>query len=209
MLLFNFHHHNASLMPGIYNLGLTEAPKSQQFFSAGLHPYDVSENWHIDFLRVQNFAKHPDCLAVGECGLDATIQTSPELQAEVLKAHFELANDIQKPVIIHCVRRFEQLVKLQHWCRTPLIIHGFRKSATLGKSLVSKGFYLSFGSALLQNVSLQALLAEIPVERVFMETDTSDLDISLVYAKAAEIKNMSIEEFAQKMDENLKTVMNG
>ena len=208
---FDFHHHHKSLNGprlGIYNLNLNDEPP-EGYFSVGIHPYEIDkanpEIW--DWLEL--VSRNDNCLAIGECGLDGRLMTSDTKQEELFLKHIQLANRLNKPVIIHCVRRYSAVMKFSHLAKVPLVIHGYHKKANVAKELISKGFYLSFGSALLRNVSLQSVAKEIPINRMFLETDDSNENIEEIYHKAAELKNIRLTTFKKQISDNLENIIHG
>lgn len=89
-----------------------------------------------------------------------------------------------------------------------MIIHGFNKKENVGKELLDAGFYLTFGKATLEHLSLQKLIKDLPVHKIFLETDDADFDISELYEKVSEIKSISLENLSSQMWENLENVVN-
>lgn len=205
MQLLNFHHHNSNISEGIYNLNLSEDIPNIPF-SIAIHPYNIKDDWTMDFEEIRAISEHPSCLAIGECGLDYRIDTPQDIQEFVFKQHIEWANEIHKPIIIHCVRRFQEVMQLCKTAETPKIIHGFNRHSQLAKSLISNGFYLSFGKAVFQNVSLQSVVQEVPLERVFLETDDKDFPILELYRKVAELKGISVEDISYQIMDNFKRI---
>ena len=206
MTYFDFHHHHLEKVTGIYNLGFRESiPKS--FFSAGIHPHFSAENIDQKFDWLQKISKHKNCLAIGECGLDGLINIDNEIQENVFQRQIEIANEINKPLIIHCVRRFSQLISYQNEAKVPLIIHGFNKRKAIGDELQKHDFYLSFGKSVLQNVNLQEFVKQLPTEKLFLETDAEDFEIELLYQKVADLKSIKVENLVQHIEENL-TIFN-
>ena len=109
MKFFDFHHHKKSVEYGIYNLNLFE--KVPDFpFSVGIHPKDISEDWEKSFDWVQEISKNPNCFAIGECGLDGLINIDETLQKKVFEQQILWAKEIRKPLIIHSVRKFYELI---------------------------------------------------------------------------------------------------
>lgn len=205
MNLFNFHHHNLVNFYGIYNLELGEnVPES--YFSVGIHPKDIDENWEKHFEAFKKISLQDNCLAIGECGLDALIDIDANLQKTVFERQILWANEIQKPVIIHCVKRFQELIPFQKLAEVPLIIHGFNKKKSVADEMLKHGFFLSFGKSVLYNLSLQSILKEIPIDKIFLETDDTDFDIAELYQKVSEIKEISLEELQKKISENLQSI---
>lgn len=207
MEFFDFHHHDLQ-KKGIYNLHFNEE-KVSGCFSVGLHPMDIDEAWETNFKTVKEQSQNSNCVAIGECGLDALVKGSLHLQKEVFKNHILWANEIQKPVIIHCVRLFSELLSFSKIAKTPCIIHGFNKKESVAKTLLEKGFYLSFGKAILHNVSLQNLLKSIPMNHFFLETDEEDFPIEKIYHQVANIKEMSIQELTEAMEDNRQRLFYG
>lgn len=205
MEFFDFHHHDFNKKNGIYNLKLNEIPPAN-YFSAGIHPQDISDRFEEDFLWLKTIVKSENCLAIGECGLDGLIEIDENLQHEIFQKQIELANEIRKPIIIHCVKRFSQLIHFKKKSKVPMIVHGFNKRKTIGDEMLKNDFCLSFGKSALYNVNLQDFLKEIPIDQLFLETDSADFEIKDLYYKIAELKSCRIEDFQKKIKENLKNL---
>jgi TatD DNase family protein len=126
MIFFNFHHHNPQISYGIYN-STPEEKIPEHYFSVGIHPQNINEQWENDLENLKMISQNPKCLAIGECGLDALVNIDENLQKKIFEAQILWANQIQKPVIIHCVKRFQELIPFQKIAKVPMIIHGFNK----------------------------------------------------------------------------------
>lgn len=198
---FDFHHHK-KYQNGIYNLSLGETVPDFGF-SVGLHPKDLDENAEENFLWVIEISQNKNCLAIGECGLDALVKVDEGTQEHYFQKHIEWANEIKKPIIIHCVRRFSQLLKFKKTAEIPMIIHGFNKKKIIANELLHAGFYLCFGKAVLHNVSLHAVIKDVSLDRIFLETDDAEVNIDDLYQKVAELKSISIENLKNQIAENL------
>ena len=72
---------------------------------------------------------------------------------------------------------------------------------------MSHGFFLSFGKAVLNRVSLQLVIKEVPLEKIFLETDDSDFEIVELYQKVADIKSISVEELQNQIQKNLENTI--
>ncbi len=204
MEFFDFHHHKEKEV-GILNLTAFQKPLERPY-SVGLHPKTLQADYTKELLWVETMASDPYCWAIGESGLDGLCETPDDLQQSAFKAQIQLSNSLEKPMIIHCVRRFSQLLHFYKKATTPWIIHGFNKKESLAKELLDKGLYLSFGNALLHNVSLQTLFSKIPRDRYFLESDTSVSEIGEIYNKAAYLRNIDLEELKKEIEENLKSI---
>jgi TatD DNase family protein len=202
MAHFNFHHHFSENF-GIYNINFGEQfPDSD--FSAGIHPKDILEDFESRLSWLTKIAENKNCAAIGECGLDSLVKINSDIQKAVFLKQINLANDLQKPLIIHCVRQFHEVSALKKYAEFPMIIHGFNKKTSIGNQLLKEGFYFSFGKSLLQNVDLQLFLKNLPLDKFFLETDAAEINIDLIYQKAAEIKNLRIEKLDEIIKENLQ-----
>lgn len=131
----------ALLSPGDFSL------REGCLYSVGIHPWWTAQKMDAYYYGLQLWSMHPQVVAIGECGLDKLRGGSLDFQEEVFLRHLRLANELNKPVIIHCVRAFDRLLRL-HREVSPLrerIVHGFRGKPALAQQLLAAGFYLSFG----------------------------------------------------------------
>ncbi|RZJ81860.1 MAG: hydrolase TatD, partial [Flavobacterium sp.] len=128
------------------------------------------------------------------CGLDALKGESLENQLTIFEAQIVVAEELKKPVIIHCVKRFAELIALKKKLnvQVPMIIHGFNKNEELGGQLIDNGFLLSFGTAVFkENSGAFALVAK--TDNFFLETDDSKTSIEEIYHFVANLKNCNVE----------------
>jgi TatD DNase family protein len=207
MRFVNLHTHRQTGDPDIFEL-VNQYPDEfdelVQHYSIGIHPWRIDENrLESDLKILEEKLSDKKCLAVGECGLDKRIDTAPGLQGEVFEIQLGLAELYRKPVVIHCVAAYQEVIDIKKklGISVPMIIHGFSKKEQVAKQLLDNGFYLSFGKWLLRNPELETSLAAVPNEKLFLETDTAEETIRQVYELAAKYKNLEIE--------NLKAVVNG
>ena len=203
MIFFDFHHHKSHNSYGIYNLHQEEI-LPENYFSVGIHPKDIDGNWQENLEKVKEISQQQNCVAIGECGLDALINIDENLQKKVFEAQILWANEINKPMIIHCVKRFQELIPFQKLAKVPLIIHGFNKRKSVADEMLKHGFYLSFGKSVLHSVSLQAIVKDFPLEKMFLETDDADFDIAELYQKVAELKEISLGKLQKQISNNLE-----
>lgn len=208
MQIFDFHHHKKKVSFGIYNLDLDEKPCDFPY-SVGIHPKDIDTgnfDNQLDWVRsmiLQN------CFAIGECGLDSLVSVDQKIQEEVFLKQIEIANEVRKPMIIHCVRKYYEIISFRKFSQQPMIIHGFNKKQNIADDLLKNNFYLSFGKAVLYNLSLQNTMKKVPLDRMFLETDNDNFSLEELYAKVAELKGISLERLQSQILENLETIQNG
>jgi TatD DNase family protein len=214
MQFFNLHTHNFTNQETVLEL-VNQYPQefdaSISFYSVGIHPWYIDEQrLEADLQIIESKLQEPNCLALGECGLDKRIEVPLELQQKVLEKQLHLAQKYNKPVVIHCVAAFQEViaVKKQLKITVPMIIHGYSKNKQVAKELVDNGFYLSFGKYLLRNPELETVFLSVPNDKFFLETDTAEEGIEEVYALAAKYKNIKIEELQNIINKNFKQVFN-
>lgn len=175
------------------------------FYSAGLHPWYLSrETAAVEWEAFQRAVAGANVLAVGECGLDRVCKTDWELQEEYFKRQIDFSATVKKPLIIHCLRAFDETVSLlkANKVRVPVIFHGFNKSLALAEKLLQEGYYLSFGKHLLNAESIREVFRRTPGEKLFLETDAADISIEEIYSAAAEIRQVSVDQLSAQIEAN-------
>lgn len=208
MHYFNLHTHRSVNQTDVLEL-MNQYPQefeaSIPFYSIGIHPLFIDENrLDDDFKMVDEKLALPECLALGECGLDKRSETPYEVQQLVFERQLALAEKYQKPVVIHCVAAFQELIAIKKRLKisVPMIVHGFSKKQELAQQLMDNGFYLSFGKNLLLNPALESVFQSIPNDRFFLETDTIEQGIQEVYALAAQYKELELNELQEIVNKN-------
>ncbi|MFV8342048.1 TatD family hydrolase [Flavobacterium sp. XS2P39] len=214
MEFFNLHTHKYTNQPDLLEL-VNQYPWEFDamipFYSIGIHPWFIVEDrLESDFEIIESKLQNSGCLAVGECGLDKRIEIPMELQRLVFEKQLLLAQKYKKPVVIHCVAAFQELIEITKklTISVPILIHGFSKSEQLAKQLLDNGFYISFGKYLLQNPELETVFKNMPKDRFFLETDTATESLATVYALAAKYKGISVTEIQKQVNSNFDTVFN-
>jgi len=203
-MFFDFHHHHKIYnYPGIYNKTTDENALNDGYFSIGLHPKDIKDDWKKYITKIHLIAQNEKCLLIGECGLDCTISMSKEKQIKIFKEQVKIAKNSQKPLILHCVRAFNEIISICKHVKVPKIIHGFNKRETIAQMLINNDFYMSFGHSIMNNISLQNIFRKIPKEYFFLETDNSEVCIEEIYNKASELRNISITDLQKNINDNL------
>ena len=204
---FNIHTHT-SIQPETEILSLSPEQLSTDihvvYASVGIHPWNLTlEHSEHQWKALCQSAKDKRTIAIGECGLDKLKGPSMELQTAVFKQEAKLAENSSLPMIIHCVKAFNELIQLKKEIspRQPWIIHGFRGKFSLALDCIRHGFYLSIGSRF-QTDTLKA----IPLDRLFIETDESEESIGSIYQRIAETKGISLEELTEGINKNVRKV---
>ncbi len=185
--------------------------KKGQYYSCGMHPWYLSrskEKWRI----MEEKSHHPQIVAIGECGLDYRKEYLEKFDKASQKKAFEKqiihAENIGKPLIIHCVKAFDQLLKeRKRYPANQWILHGFDKNKVLAKQLIQSNIHLSFGAGIIKHSSTAEALRSIPKDFIFLETDEqAEYSIEEIYMKAASLLDISIKKLSRQILQNAEKV---
>ncbi len=197
-MFVDIHTHNqtSSAFPMIINLNIEDVQRIfdsevKGMYYYGLHPWYVNENSEKEILCLENLLSKDKIVCVGECGLDKNCKVSLPIQNELFRKQIELSEKYHKPLIIHCVGCFNELFDLRYELNPKQlwIIHGFRGKPELASQALKSGCALSFGEHF-----NEASVRLTPIERLFVETDESNISIEKIYSNIANIKNCSPEQ---------------
>ncbi len=203
----NIHTHSVEEQENVWQLSslFPEQEILATPFSIGIHPWKIEENWQEQMQQVIEKSQLQNCVAIGECGLDKTVETPLSIQQVVFKEHIDLANKFQKPLVVHCVKSYDELLKFVTELKVPFILHDFGKSADLGKQLQQKGIYLSIGKAVFRP-SFVKVLPQLDKQLLFLETDDTEYHITQIYERVAQIFQCDLLTLQRQMHENFKKV---
>lgn len=179
-----------------------------RFSSLGVHPVLDAENAAEKLKIVEETASERKIVAIGESGFDKNSSLSTEQQINIFRAQMALSEQTGLPVIIHCVGRWnelEMIFKEKKADSPPWIIHGFRKMK-LAQKFLDLGAYLSFGEALLYDETIHKAIVDIPLEKVFLETDDKEFEINTIYEKLAKLKKISTDQIISRINQNFQLV---
>lgn len=159
------------------------------YYSVGLHPWHIATDYCEQLEVVERFASHPNVVWIGECGLDKYAKSSIERQTEVLTRHILISEKVQKPLLIHCVGRFNELFALKRKLRPQQrwIIHGFRGKPQLVQQAIKEGCALSFGAYFNPDA-----VKRTPLDKLYLETDESNLPFDEICRLIAEATNIDL-----------------
>jgi TatD DNase family protein len=200
----------------------------QEFLDeAELEPVKTrQESFDMDLYR--ELARHPKCVAIGETGLDyyripetADVETVKETQRATVRAHFDLATELNLPVSIHCRDAYAQQAELigEYTSSGKLsrrgVIHCFTGTEEEARVFIDLGFLISFSGIVTFGKNVQAVARALPLDKMLIETDAPYLTpapdrgvrnepwrVKHVAEKIAELKGVSVEEVAQVTTQN-------
>ena len=204
MRLIDLHTHHRDNDGNLFILSCTDGRNvEEKNISVGLHPWNIDAECEQKMQEIARLALMENVKAIGECGIDtvggkATIET----QTEILKAHIELSEQLQKPLILHIVKGQEIIMRL-HKERRPTqawIVHGFRGKPEQARQYTAEGLFLSYGT----KFNRESLLST-PIDRLFIERDEDCAPLALHYNNIATILGISTEELAAAIERNCKS----
>lgn len=193
----------------LQNLNTPEPPEALPgLYSMGIHPwYTDPVHWEKQLFSLREYSTHPRVLAIGECGLDKVCNTPFPLQEQVFRYQVVWANSLGKPLVIHCVRAWEEVLKtLEEAAVTvPVIFHGFAKNEQLARQIIARGYYISLGKALLHPAK-ETILQSIPREQLFLETDDAPISIGEIYTIASRVLSIDHNSLVLQIQKNAAAV---
>ena len=164
--------------------------------SAGIHP------WHAASGLIDEAAMHAAAL-IGEIGLDYACNVDREVQEHLFREQLSIAQRLRKPVVVHCVRAFEDVMKIvADYHLKAVIFHGFIGSKEQAAEAVKRGYFLSFGEGVKRSPKTAVALQNTPLENLFLETDENTLSIEEIYSIAAEIRGEDTETIINAITNN-------
>lgn len=175
---------------------------SNKKLSVGIHPWQASKD--VDKTLLQAALSAAECVFMGEIGLDKTCPIHWDDQVFCFEQQLKIADEMKLPVIIHCVRAMpEILAQKKRFKNIPAwIVHGFRGKAETATQWIKNGFHLSFGV----HQAADALKA-CPLDRLFIESDESEVDISLLYKQAADRLSIPMEELSRRIESHFNELI--
>lgn len=154
---------------------------SRAYAAVALHPMHASDLTDETATELEEMARHPRVVAVGETGLDYYWTTRsddcapPDVQAAAFRWHIDLAKRVGKPLMIHNREADRDLLDILAAEGAPesVIMHCFSGDRNVAQECVDAGYTLSFaGTVSFANAAELRVAAEIvPDEQILVETD--------------------------------------
>lgn len=189
-----------------------ELSKHDNIFAAvGVHPHEAAKVNKDYINELRKLSKNPKVVALGEIGLDYYYNFSPkERQIEVFREHLYLAGELELPVVVHDREAHEDVLKiLEEVGIKDVMLHCFSGDLSMAEEALKRGYFFSFGGSMTfkKNKLGREVIRHLPLERVFLETDSPYLTpepyrgrrndptlIKIIYDYYANLKGMDVEE---------------
>lgn len=214
MRLINFHTHKPQFSSGAvhvvpYDVDTFNRTDPSQLSTVGIHPWSTESEHTLNSIdKLKSLSQEKNIIGIGEIGLDRLKGAPLPKQFDILKAQLQIALEIRKPVVIHCVRCWNELILIlsdSKYKEVKKAIHGFRGKPEVAVQLVENGYYLSFGAPITHATpELAEALTRVPLNRLFFETDESEMPITEVYDAATDILDLTLEELVKVTHENFE-----
>ena len=189
----------------IYNIELQNitASENNTISSIGIHPWHIPQNPEKAIAQIKAIAQKENILAIGECGIDKLCETPIELQIKLFKAQIEISEGEKKPLIIHCVKSYNEIVELKNKIRPTQtwIIHGFRGKPQTATMLTGAGIILSIGEKYNPET-----IKNIPIKKILIESDESTLSIEEIYQNIAQTRGIEVAELENEVEKTYKSI---
>ncbi len=166
-------------------------PIEGQLYSVGIHPWLTGDEIPDELWdKLEEAARHPQVVAIGECGIDLVKGGPLYKQMLVMKRQVELAEEVGKPLVIHCVHAHDIVIGLkkdlnptQNW-----LVHGFRGKPSIARMFVDAGIWLSFGDRFNdQSVGV------VPSGMLLAETDEAEVTIEDVITRLSVLSGRDVK----------------
>ena len=170
--------------------------------AVGIHPWMAEK-------EVLDTSFFDGAIAIGEIGLDFVCDVDRTVQEQIFRAQLMEAEARKLPVVLHCVRAFEPMMKIlaEHTLQG-VIFHGFIGSSQQAERAIKRGYFLSFGPASYRSPKTVEALRNTPLNHIFAETDDSKEMIENVYQKIAQTKGITVDNLQKTIEENYKNIFN-
>jgi TatD DNase family protein len=177
--------------------------------SVGLHPWFITQfSKQVLRERLISLCQLPNCKAIGEIGLDNNYPNF-SVQLALFAWQVAIAKELRMPVIIHQFKSHENLQKILRNFPEPIILHGYNGSIEQWKQLnFFNNTYISIGYNVLKpSKKLNNCIQAIPANRLFAETDQSNIKIETIYEQLALLKSEPIPLIVNQIHENYNRIM--
>lgn len=168
---------------------------------AGVHPWEAERG-----LTLPDFSTAD---IVGETGLDFARDVDRKAQEELFRKHLAVAEQLQKPVVVHSVKAFEEVMRiLADYDLCGVLLHGFIGSKEQAERAFKRGYFLSFGTRSLRSPRTVEVIRQAPIKQLFLESDDdAECDIEALYRAVAELRETTTEELVKALIINYKRLI--
>ncbi len=187
----------------------------------GIHPEVVDTYTEEDMEFLKSHISDNNVVAMGEIGLDYHYtKENKDKQIELLRKQLKIAEDVNKPVIIHSREATNDMIEILKDYKVRGVIHAFSGSLETAKIYIKMGFLLGIGGVItFKNCNLKDVVKNIGLEHIILETDAPYLApvphrgetnipgyTALTAEFVANLKGVSLEELTKITNENIRRI---
>ena len=179
----------------------------------GVHPWELTtpfdralfdQKWEE---LIKSRANKKEIYAIGECGLDRVHENIADIEDQkyVLMKHFELANKLEVPVILHSVRTYSDVLEILKKIKFqyPILLHAYGGNEHEMHELLKYPVYFSYGARLFKT---DKMLKITSLDRLLLETgDQLEFSINDIYQKASESLGIDPAVLEERLEKNFLT----
>ncbi|MFI3267949.1 MAG: TatD family hydrolase [Rikenellaceae bacterium] len=207
----DIHTHNCCKKEAIvsYRLGVDTINENVCDFTVGIHPWDIDKG--IDIAEIVPYLDSPKIVGIGEVGLDFYRAKSDEekaFQRQIFIEHIKIANENNLPLIIHSVKANNETFSIlkNNNKNSEVIFHSFIGSLQEAQQLINEGYYISLSPNALKSQKTMTAFENMPLNRIFCETDDSEHNISDVYHVLSMLRDENIELIKTELYNSYKKI---
>ena len=187
----------------------------------GLYPSDAIELSNQKIIETLKFIEEnkDKIVAIGEVGIDFYHITDPKEQkkeVDIFKQVIDLANKINKPLIVHSRKASEKALKLLKKAKVPVVMHCFDANATQTHEALERGYYFTIPANFWTRKGFKKTAQRVPIDRILTETDSPFLspvegenkpaNVRYAVKKLAEIKQIPENKIEAQIYQNFKQI---
>ena len=188
--------------------------------ACSIHPQDLEDHDPKRLIEIRERIIESGADMVGEIGLDYYSHPhTREYQKDFFKAQLEMAREFDLPIDVHCRKADGDMLEILKASKNRGIIHSFSGSVEMMRLYLKLGYYISFGASVLFKGAKRPLqvVEAMPIDRLLIETDApyqspikdhrhEPCDITAIYEKIAEIKQMPLPNLCEAVEKNFDIV---
>jgi TatD DNase family protein len=198
---------------------MAEKHEKGAYAAVGLHPIHVDSE-EFDKEKYKGLAKNSKVVAIGETGLDyyhIVDEEARKRQKLLLQQHLKLAKELNKPIILHCRKAYDDLLSELEGIKLPGVVHCFLGRWNQAEQFLKMGFYLGFTGVVTYSRDYDKVIKNTPLNKILIETDCPYLTpephrgernepsyVKYVAEKIAEIKEISFDKVIEQTTKNAK-----
>jgi len=177
-------------------------------FSAAIHPWHATKfSFEQVSVMFENLTNQPGLIAIGETGLDKICTADYQQQKRLFELHLKYAENHHKPIIVHAVKSWNELIVYLKHSKLQFILHGYSEGTELTKQLIDLGCYFSVGKSVLKITHrFREALQIIPPTSLFLETDDSFVNIREIYHEVSKILDVPFDQLKIQINKNYKNL---